>query len=482
MTVADLMRRSFGEQHVAAFILVLARVSPLFVLAPLFSSKLVPPRVRGIVAVALAIGLSPVVSKGVTLPTGVMDVTWLVLKEMLVGGAFAFAVGGLAAALSAAGSFIDTSIGFSYGSLVDPLTGTQSTVLAQAYSLVGMLIFIAIGGDGWVVAGPRAHLRHGRPRPGAGRSAASSAASTPCSARSSSRAIEVAGPVLLALILTDAAFGVVSRVVPQLNVFAVGFPAKIVVGLLLVTATLPFVAGWIGERAPAGRRRRPPSDPGGLMAGEKTEKATPKKRKEAREKGQVARSTDLQGAVVLMAGIIALGSAGPGLVQRMGDVHARRDRADQRDPSVVSMQGIGGLMMAAGEATLLAVAPIAAGLHARRRRSPASAWSASGPPARRSSPTSSASTRSRAPRTSSGPTRWSSWPSRSPRSASSRPSWPSRCCPGCPSSAAWSASRPPTSARSSPPTWARWSSAPPSPTCSSASPTSPGRSGAPRSP
>jgi flagellar biosynthesis protein FliR len=50
---------------------------------------------------------------------------------------------------------------------------------------------------------------------------------------------------MLALILTDAAFGVVSRVVPQLNVFAVGFPAKVVVGLLLVGATLPFLAGWI---------------------------------------------------------------------------------------------------------------------------------------------------------------------------------------------------------------------------------------------
>jgi flagellar biosynthetic protein FliR len=58
-------------------------------------------------------------------------------------------------------------------------------------------------------------------------------------------ALEVAGPVMLALILTDAAFGVVSRVVPQLNVFAVGFPAKVVVGLLLVAATLPFVANWI---------------------------------------------------------------------------------------------------------------------------------------------------------------------------------------------------------------------------------------------
>jgi flagellar biosynthetic protein FlhB len=94
------------------------------------------------------------------------------------------------------------------------------------------------------------------------------------------------------------------------------------------------------------------------MAGEKTEKATPKKRKEAREKGQVARSTDLQGAVVLIAGIVAIGSAGPGLVQRMGDL--MRGAIEQiSDPSIVSKQGIGLLMMSAGKATLLAVAPIA---------------------------------------------------------------------------------------------------------------------------
>ena len=94
------------------------------------------------------------------------------------------------------------------------------------------------------------------------------------------------------------------------------------------------------------------------MAGEKTEKATPKKRKEAREKGQVARSIDLQGAVVLIAGIIAIGSAGPGLVQRMGDV-MRGAIEQMSDPSIVSKQGLGLLMMSAGKATLLAVAPIA---------------------------------------------------------------------------------------------------------------------------
>jgi len=245
MTANELIAR-FGEQHVAAFVLVLARVGPLFILAPMFSSKLIPLRVRGIVAVALAIGLSPVVSKGVVLPLGMMDMTWLVLKEMLIGGAFAFAVGGLAASLSAAGSLIDTSIGFSYGSLVDPLTGTQSTVLSQAYALVGMLVFIAIGGDGWVVQGlARTYDLVGLDQaPQLGRLVAGVDAVFGSILIS---AMEVAGPVLLALILTDAAFGVVSRVVPQLNVFAVGFPAKVAVGILVIGASLPFAANWIGD-------------------------------------------------------------------------------------------------------------------------------------------------------------------------------------------------------------------------------------------
>ena len=243
MTVNELIAR-FGEQHVAAFFLVLARIGPLFVLAPLFSSKLLPARVRGIVAVALAIGITPVVSNGTKLPLGALDLGWRIGNEALIGAAFAFSIGALFAALSAAGSLLDTSIGFSYGSLVDPVTGTQSTVLAQLYSLVGTLVFIVIGGDGWVVRGlARTYDLVGLDEaPDLGRLVGAMSSTFGAIMVS---ALEVAGPVMLALILTDAAFGVVSRVVPQLNVFAVGFPAKVVVGLLLVGATMPFVAGWI---------------------------------------------------------------------------------------------------------------------------------------------------------------------------------------------------------------------------------------------
>ncbi len=145
--------RDLGEQQTAGFILVLARVSPLFVLAPLFSSRLITMRARGIVAVALAIGLAPLAMRGGKIPLGTFDLGGLIIKEILVGLAFAFAVATLFAAISIAGSFLDTIVGFSYGSLVDPVTGTQSPVLAQTYSLVGVMVFIAIGGDAWMIEG-----------------------------------------------------------------------------------------------------------------------------------------------------------------------------------------------------------------------------------------------------------------------------------------------------------------------------------------
>ena len=58
----------------------------------------------------------------------------------------------------------------------------------------------------------------------------------------------MAAPAILALLITDVAFGVVSKVVPQLNVFAVGFPTKIGIAMLVVAASLPFLGGWMSDQ------------------------------------------------------------------------------------------------------------------------------------------------------------------------------------------------------------------------------------------
>jgi flagellar biosynthetic protein FliR len=236
-----------GQQQLAGFILVLARVSPLFVLAPVFSSKMLPARARGVAAVALSFGLAPWALHGHHIPLDVMQLAGMVLKELLVGLAYAFALGAVFAAVSVAGSLMDTAMGFSFGSLVDPITGNQSQILSQLYAMVGVLIFIAIDGDHWMIEGlarsyqlvpidqmPSINALVG----GADKAFVSIFTS----------ALELAAPVLLAVLITDAAMGMVARVMPQLNVFAVGFPAKIAVGLLVMGVSLPFVGGWIADQ------------------------------------------------------------------------------------------------------------------------------------------------------------------------------------------------------------------------------------------
>jgi len=208
---------------------------------------MIPGRVKGIAAVGIAVGLSPLALKGGRVPLDIYGLGALAVKELVVGLAFALSIAVLFAAVSAAGSLADTLIGFSFGSLVDPVTGNHSSVLSQFYSLVGVAVFIAIDGDAWVIKG--LHRTYelvpltGWPALGPMVGGVQHAFAGIFTA-----AMELSAPVVLAILLTDVAFGVVARVVPQLNVFAVGFPAKVTVGLLIIGVSLPFAGGWIADQ------------------------------------------------------------------------------------------------------------------------------------------------------------------------------------------------------------------------------------------
>src|SRR3712207_968289 len=108
------------------------------------------------------------------------------------------------------------------------------------------MIFVAIDGDAWVIQGL---ARSYEAIPLAEAPAIGSLVEGAQVAYSGifAAAIQIAAPVLIAVVLCDVAFGLLNRVVPQLNVFAVGFPAKVTIGLVLVGASMPFVAGWLGD-------------------------------------------------------------------------------------------------------------------------------------------------------------------------------------------------------------------------------------------
>jgi flagellar biosynthetic protein FliR len=233
--------------NLAGFILVLARVTPLFVIAPLFSSQIIPPHVRGIIAVGISIGLAPIALHGQHIPTDQLALFELVIEGMLVGLGFAFTLSVLMAAIESAGSLIDVLSGFSYGELINPMNSQQSAAVTRFYSLVGTLIFLVIGGDAWTLKGLYRTFQL-VPLTSAPRLSSLVGGAEQVFATVFTAALEVAAPVLVALLITDVAFGIVSRVVPQLNVFAVGFPTKVAVALLVVGASLPFTANWISNQ------------------------------------------------------------------------------------------------------------------------------------------------------------------------------------------------------------------------------------------
>lgn len=232
--------------HVTGFFLVLARVAPLFVLAPLFSSKMLPTQVRTIIAVGIATGLTGIAMHGQTIPTDPLAVTGLMIEQLLVGGAFALAIAAVFSAVEAGGALIDVVAGFSYGQLVDPIDGLQGGVMSSLYGMVGLSLFIAIGGDAWLLRGLAktfsiVPLTKGPQITSLAGGAVSASGSILVSA------VEIAAPALLVLLITDIAFGMVSRVVPNLNIFAVGFPTKIGMALLVVAVALPFIGNYMSD-------------------------------------------------------------------------------------------------------------------------------------------------------------------------------------------------------------------------------------------
>jgi flagellar biosynthesis protein FliR len=238
LTLSHILTMLGGGQPVTGFFLVLARVTPLFVVAPLFSSKMIPSTVKGVVAVAFSIGLTGIAMHGQHLPSDPIQVAGLVVVNVLVGLFLAFVIAGMFAAIQTAGGLAD---------IVDPVNGNQGGTFSELYGMFGVMLFMVIGGDAWVLHGLARTFDLVPLTKGPALNSLAAGATTTVGSIFVS-AVEVAAPVILALLITDVAFGLVSKVVPQLNVFAVAFPLKVGVTLIVVAACLPFLGGWMSDQ------------------------------------------------------------------------------------------------------------------------------------------------------------------------------------------------------------------------------------------
>lgn len=239
----------FSQSELTRFLLILARVSPLMITAPVWGSPVIPGQVRAFIAILVSALLLPVV-RG-PLPAGLtgdavplaMAVAW----ELLVGFLIAFLAQLMFAAAQFAGQLIDIQMGFGMANVIDPMTSAQVTLVGQIQYLAALLVFLLLDGHHLLLRGLAetfAVAPLGRPL----------ASAIPLKivvvqggAFMFNLAFRIAAPALTALFLANLAMGLVSRMLPQINIFLVGLPVNVGVGLLALAASLTvFTAVWRG--------------------------------------------------------------------------------------------------------------------------------------------------------------------------------------------------------------------------------------------
>ncbi len=217
------------------------RVAAMVSVAPVFASAFLPPTAR----VALVVGLSIIVCALVPPLQAVGRMSTaayieLVVSEALLGMAIGLGARLLLSALDFAGQVLDLQMGLRASAFFDPAFGHQSGQLGQLYGLVGLLLFLELGGHHWLLRGLAASLQYLPP----GEVACSGnlgAIIAGLGASIFSFAVRVAAPVMLAMFLVDLVFGVMARAVPQMNVFIVEIPAKILGGLVAMLLCAPLL-------------------------------------------------------------------------------------------------------------------------------------------------------------------------------------------------------------------------------------------------
>ncbi|MFI5179351.1 MAG: flagellar biosynthetic protein FliR [Vicinamibacterales bacterium] len=223
---------------IARFGLLLVRPGMLIMAAPVFGGTFAPTQVRLGLTVLLALTLAPVVPvPPVAMP---LALGLVVVRELAIGLAMALGLRALVAGAEVAGHLSGNQLGLSYGSIVDPQSGVRNNMLAALYANLALVTFFLINGHHTLI-----------------RSLAGSYASMPIGPGKVDASIvrtvmqmlglvfvlgvRLAAPLVLVLLVVELALGLIVRAAPAMNVMVVGTPLRLLVGLIVVAAVVPYI-------------------------------------------------------------------------------------------------------------------------------------------------------------------------------------------------------------------------------------------------
>jgi len=215
------------------------RALALFSALPVLSQRAVPARVRVALAAFIALAAQPTLPEVPAVPLDSLPLVLpLVAQQMIIGVALGFSVRLVFAAVEFAGELIGLQMGLNFAGFFDPISASQATASSRFFGTTVAWLFIVINGHLIVIAAlvqsfqafpvgpePFAFLRQVQPHR--------------WGAEIFSTGLWIALPLITMLLFVNLVLGAVSRVAPQINIFAIGFPVTLGVGLLGLLLTLP---------------------------------------------------------------------------------------------------------------------------------------------------------------------------------------------------------------------------------------------------
>ncbi len=234
------------DAWLATLMFPLARVLGLFAFAPIFANAGMPRRIRLLIGLAVAFALVPGLPPVPAVSPGSWSGLLIMAQQMLIGILFGFTLRIVFAAVDVAGDMIGLQMGLSFAVFYDPQNAGQTAVLGEFLGLLTTLIFLAMNGH-LLTLSVLAESFHLLPIGASPISSRGIAAAVSWAAVLFSAGLLLALPVVAALLIANIAMGVLSRVAPQLNLFAVGFPVTIVAGFAVLTISLPYFGTAMGR-------------------------------------------------------------------------------------------------------------------------------------------------------------------------------------------------------------------------------------------
>jgi flagellar biosynthetic protein FliR len=240
------MRLSLSSGTLVTFLLATIRALSWVAVSPPFASRAVPSKVKVVLAVALATVMVPTLPAGGPRIDDLPAVLGAVVLQVVVGASLGFLTMLIFAAVQAAGDLVDLFGGFSLAYAFDPLMQTGNSVFGKLYGLLATTMLVVSGGHLLILRGflgsyQALPLDTGPDLGGLDHSLTDAVGALLIAA------LQIAGPMIVVLFLADVGLGLLTRIAPALNAFSIGFPAKILLTLVLAGVVLPVLPAAVDQ-------------------------------------------------------------------------------------------------------------------------------------------------------------------------------------------------------------------------------------------